>query len=373
MSTAQTLETIVIGGGQAGLAVGHFLAQAGDEFAILDENPRTGDAWRRRWNSLRLFTPSQFDSLPGMPFPKPADYFPSKDEVADYLETYARRFSLPIRHNVKVESLARDGQGYRVWGSGLQFAARNIIIATGPYQSPHIPPFARELDPGIFQLHSSAYLNPRQVPVQSVLVVGAGNSGAEIAIELAQAGKQVWLAGRDVGRIPSNSPLARLVGARLTWWFMSHLLTLQTPMGRRMRAQLTHHGTPLGRVRRDEVAQAGVQITPPMSGTQSGKPQLQDGRIVPAQGILWATGFRPDYRWIDLPIFDEHGLPQHTAGLVDGAPGLYFLGLPFQTGLTSALLGGVGKDAAHIAAHIARNRRRAQADRALARPDRTPG
>jgi putative flavoprotein involved in K+ transport len=360
MSTEQDFQTIVIGGGQAGLAVAYFLARAGENFVILDENPRSGDVWRHRWDSLRLFTPSQFDSLPGLPFPKSEDYFPSKDETADYLETYARKFRLPVRHNVRVESLRRNGQGYLISGTGVQFTARNVILATGPYQAPHVPPFGQELDPGIFQLHSSAYLNPRQVPVKSVLVVGAGNSGAEIAIELSRDGKQVWLAGRDVGRIPINSGLAKLGGGRLAWWFMSHLLTVDTPTGRKMQTSTLHHGVPLGRAKRGEVAQAGVVLTPRVSGTQGGRPQLEDGRVLPAEGILWATGFKPDYHWVKLPILDEHGFPIHSRGVVPVAPGLYFLGLPFQTGLTSSLLGGVGKDAFDIAAHIAHKGKRPQ-------------
>jgi putative flavoprotein involved in K+ transport len=347
-------QTIVIGGGQAGLAVGYFLARQGENFIILDKNPGTGDVWRRRWESLRLFTPSQFDSLPGMPFPKSKNHFPPKDEVADYLEEYARRFNLPVRHNVKVESLRRNGQNYQISAGAARFSARNVIVATGPFQAPHTPSFSKELDPGILQLHSSDYLNPKNIPVKSILVVGAGNSGAEIAIELAKAGKQVWLAGRDVGRVPANSPLGKLFDGRLVWWFMTHMLTVKTPIGRRMQANVLHHGTPLGRARREEIVMAGVILTPRMSGVQSGKPRLEDGRILPADGVIWATGFRPDYRWIKLPILDEQGYPLHSQGVVQSAPGLYFLGLPFQKGLSSSLLGGVGKDAAYIAAQVAR-------------------
>jgi putative flavoprotein involved in K+ transport len=348
-------QTIVIGGGQAGLAAGHFLARQGETFVILDKNPRTGDAWRSRWESLRLFTPSQFDSLPGMPFLKSKNYFPPKDEVADYLEEYDRHFNLPVRHNVNVDRLSRNGQNYRISAGAVGFTARNVIVATGPFQTPYTPSFANELDPGILQLHSSGYCNPQQIPVQSVLVVGAGNSGAEIALELTKAGKKVWLAGRDVGRVPANSPLGKLFDGRLVWWVMTHILTLKTPIGRKMLASMSHHGTPLGRARRDDIASAGVILTSRMSGIRSGKPQLEDGGTLPAEGVIWATGFRPDYCWIHLPIFDEHGFPLHSQGVVQNAPGLYFIGLPFQTGLSSSLIGGVGKDAAYIAAQVARN------------------
>lgn len=351
----ESFQTVVIGGGQAGLAAGYFLSRQGEEFIILDKNSHTGDAWRCRWDSLRLFTPSQYNSLPGMPFPKPTNYFPTKDEAADYLVDYARRFNLPIRHNVNVESLSLNGQGYRISTSAGNFIARNVIVATGPFQQPYTPPFASQLDAGIVQLHSGAYFNPSQIPVKSVLVVGAGNSGAEIALELSRTGKQVWLAGRDVGKIPANSPLGKLFDGRLVWWFMTHILTVDTPIGRKLQGSTEQHGTPLGRATREEIAAAGIQLTPRLTGVQSGRPQLEDGRVLPVEGVIWATGFRPDYHWIDMPIFDERGYPHHSRGVAQGAPGLYFIGLPFQTGLSSPLLGGVGKDAAYIAAQVSRN------------------
>ena len=354
-SPAETFQTIVVGGGQAGLAAGHYLARQGKSFVILDENPRTGDAWRRRWDSLRLFTPSQLDGLPGMPFPQPKNYFPTKDEVADYLEDYARQFNLPVRHGVKVDGLSRNGRGYQITAGPARFSARQVIVSTGPFQRPHIPAFARELAPEIFQLHSSAYINPRQIRVKSVLVVGAGNSGAEIALELAAAGKQVWLAGRDVGRTPATWPLSRLFDGRLTWWMMTNVLTVDTPPGRKMKAAVLHHGAPLGRARRKEVAEAGVILTPRLQGIEAGRPRLVDGRSLPVEGVIWATGFEPDYGWISLPIFDAEGYPRHARGVAEGAPGLYFLGLMFQTRLTSALLGGVGRDAAYLTGQLSQN------------------
>ncbi len=345
-------QTIVIGGGQAGLAVGQILASQGKNFIILDKNPRTGNTWRNRWESLRLFTPSQFDGLPGMPFPKSKNYFPTKDEVADYLEEYTRYFNLPVRYNVKIESLSHNGQNFQILAGSARFTARNVIIATGPYQLPQTPAFGRDLDAGILQFHSSEYRNIEQIPAKSVLIVGAGNSGAEIALEMARAGKQVWLAGRDVGRVPANSPLGKIFDGQLVWWLMTHLLTKSTPIGRKMAANIAHHGAALGRTNRDEIGRAGVILTPRMSGVKSGKPQLEDGRILPAEAVIWATGFLPDYRWINLPIFDEHGYPIHSLGVISNFPGLYFLGLFFQTGLSSSLLGGVGKDAAYIATQI---------------------
>lgn len=354
MSMDENFQTIVIGGGQAGLASGYFLASQENHFVILDENMRTGDSWRRRWDSLRLFTPSKYNGLPGMPFPKPDFYFPTKDEAADYLEEYARSFRLPVRNGVKVEKLIRTNQGYQLSTSAGNLFSRNVIVATGPYQRPYTPSFAQNLDPSILQLHSSRYCNPQQVPVRNVLVVGAGNSGAEIGLELAKAGKQVWLAGKDVGRIPADK-LGRIFGGRLYWWIISRVLSLHTPIGRKMRSTVHSHGAPLIRASRQEITAAGIKSTARVSGVQSGRPQLEDGRSLPAEGVIWATGFRPDYQWIDLPIFDEHGFPHHQRGVVQEAPGLYFVGLLFQTALSSALLGGVGKEAKYIVRQVIAN------------------
>jgi putative flavoprotein involved in K+ transport len=348
----ETFHTIVIGGGQAGLSAGYFLKLRNENFVILDEPVHTGDSWRKRWDSLRLFTPGKFNSLPGAPFSKPGDYFPTKNEVADYLEEYARQFNLPVRHGVKVGNLSGNDHGYHITAGASRFFTTNVIIATGPYQLPNVPKYAGKLDSAIFQLHSSEYRNPEQIQSKSVLIVGAGNSGAEIAIELGKAGKQVWLAGRDVGRLPLHSPLGKVFNGMLIWWIMRHILTLNTPLGRRMWARVQNHGVPLGLAQRREIVNSGVELTSRLSGIQSGKPQIEDGRILPVDGVIWATGFRPDHHWINLPIFDEHGATLHSRGLVSDAPGLYFLGLPFQTGLSSSLLGGVGADAAYIVSRI---------------------
>jgi putative flavoprotein involved in K+ transport len=357
MSMDEQVKTIVIGSGQAGLAAGYYLSQRGarsagnDSFLILDENMRTGDSWRRRWDGLRLFTPAKYNSLPGKRFPGADFYFPTKDEAAAYLEDYAGSFNLPVRHNVKVLRLSRDQAGYQVSTSVGSLRAKNVIIATGAYQKPFTPAFARELDPAIFQVHSAAYCNPQQVPAQNVLVVGAGNSGVEIALELARAGKQVWLSGRNVGRIPANR-LGRILGGRPYWFLISRVLSIHTPMGRKMRDVVLHHGAPLIRANMQEVTGAGIVSAPRVKDVVSGKPELEDERALPVDGIIWATGFRPDYSWIDLPIFDVTGYPRHQRGVVAEVPGLYFTGLPFQTALSSALLGGAGSDAEYIVRKI---------------------
>jgi putative flavoprotein involved in K+ transport len=258
---------------------------------------------------------------------------------------------LPVRHGVKVEALSRNEQGYRLSAGEDSFHARNVIVATGAFHTPYTPTLAGELDPSIFQMHSHAYRKSGQVPVQNVLVAGSGNSGAEIAIELAKTGKRVWLAGRDVGHIPADK-LGKAFGGRPYWWFVRRVLSVDTPIGRKMRSNVLYHGNPLIRLNRQEVIQAGVEWTPRVSGIQSGKPQVEDGRVLPVEGVIWATGFRPDFRWINLPVFDDHGYPRHNRGVVPEAPGLYFVGLHFQTALSSALLGGVGADAHYIVRQI---------------------
>jgi putative flavoprotein involved in K+ transport len=351
MSSDEAFDTIVIGGGQAGLAAGYYLSQHNENYIILDENTRTGETWRRRWDSLRLFTPSFNNHLPGMKFPKPDFYFPTKDEAADFLEAYTSHFSLQVRYGVKVDGLNRDERGYRLSAGEASFHAHNVIVATGSFHTPHIPSHARELNQDIFQMHSVDYQNPSDVPVQKVVVVGAGNSGAEIAIDLAKAGRKVWLAGRDVGRIPADK-LGKLLGGKPYWWFLRHVMTIDTPLGRKMKAHVLSHGSPLVRTKREEVAGAGIEFAPRLTGARDGRPQLEDGRTLPVEGVVWATGFRPDYSWINLLVFDETGRPRHERGIVREAPGLYFVGLFFQTGLTSSLLGGVGADAKYITSKI---------------------
>ncbi len=352
MSIHEPTQTIVIGGGQAGLAAGYFLTQQGHSFTILDENKCAGDVWRSRWDSLRLFTPSKYSSLPGSRFPQADFYFPTKDEVADYLEAYAGQFHLPVQHGVKVETLTRSDKGYRVITSAGSLDAKKVIIATGPFQKPKIPAFAQKLDAHILQIHSSAYYNPGRIPVQNILVVGAGNSGTEIALELARSGKRVWLAGRDVGRIPADK-LGRVFGGGLYWWFINGVLNVKTPIGRKMRTKVLYQGAPLISSSRRQVLEAGIESTPRVSAVLSGKPQLEDGRSLPAEAVIWATGFVPDYKWIDLPVFDEYGYPRHQRGVILEAPGLYFVGLPFQTALSSSLLGGVGVEAKYIVNQMA--------------------
>ena len=354
MRAPERVQTVVIGAGQAGLSVGYHLTRRGLPCLILDANERIGDSWRKRWDSLRLFTPARFNGLEGMPFPAPPDEFPTKNQMGDYLEAYAERFRLPVRTGIRVEKVARRVSTYMVTAGDREFEAEHVVVAMAKYQLPWVPPFASELDPRIVQLHSSQYRNMAQLQPGNVLVAGAGNSGAEITRELATQ-HRVWMAGRDVGQIPfSLSSLAsRLFLARFVLRFVFHrVLTTDTPIGRKVRPKILHAGGPLIRVKRRQLSEAGVEYAPKVVGVQDGRPQLEDGRVLDVANIVWSTGFHPGFSWIDLPVFGEDGLPIHSRGVVDGEPGLYFVGLHFLYAMSSTMIHGVGRDAAFVAEAI---------------------
>jgi putative flavoprotein involved in K+ transport len=346
------IETVIVGGGQAGLAVGYHLARRDRPFVILDADRRVGDAWRRRWDSLRLFTPARYSGLPGWPFPAPPSSHPTRDEVADYLEAYAARFDLPVDNGVRVDRLTRDGGRFLVLAGDRRWEADQVVVASGAYQRHRIPPFASELDPGIVQLDTSRYRNPTQLRDGGVLVVGAGNSGAEIAYEVSDD-HPTWLSGPGTGHIPvrTGGRWDRLLTPPF-WWFASRLLTVDTPLGRKVRPKALHTPAPLERVRPKELAAAGVERGPRTVGVRDGLPVLEDGRVMEVANLIWCTGSRPDFGWVDLPVFDHDGLPRHDRGVVASVPGLYFIGLWFLSGFTSSLLGGVGRDAERIADRI---------------------
>jgi putative flavoprotein involved in K+ transport len=354
---AERVQAVVIGAGQAGLSVGYHLAQRGIRFVILEANARVGDTWRARWDSLRLFTPARYDGLVGMPFPAPGHRFPTKDEMADYLEAYAARFALPVRTGVRVTGVTRRGERYLVSAGDFRFETDNVVVAMATYQEPRIPAFAGELGPDIVQLHSREYRRPAQLRQGGVLVVGAGNSGAEIALEAARAGHPTWLSGRATGQVPFriDSLLSRFVLQPLLLRVVFHrLLTVDTPMGRKVRPKVISGGAPLIRTKSKDLAAAGVRRVGRAAGARDGRPLLEDGTVLDVASVVWCTGFHPGFSWIDLPVLDEGGEPRHRRGLLPEEPGLSFVGLHFLYAMSSTMIHGVGRDAERIAEAVAK-------------------
>jgi putative flavoprotein involved in K+ transport len=352
-ATSERFETVIIGGGQAGLVTGYHLRRRERPFVILDGNERVGDAWRQRWDSLRLFTPARYSGLPGWRLPAPRLAFPTKDEVADYLEAYAERFELPIRTGVGVDGVHRDGNRYVVTSAAGRYEADHVVVASGSHHSPRVPGFAAELDASIVQLHSSEYRNPTQLREGATLIVGAGNSGAEIALEVSRT-HPTSLSGRDVGQLPvKHGPNAARFVLPLVRFAGTHVLTVRTPMGRKVRPYFLANGAPLIRTKRKDLATAGVELLPRTTQVQHGFPALEDGRVLSVANVIWCTGFLPGFDWIDLDVFGDDGRPVHRRGVVLDEPGLFFVGLQFQYAATSDVFPGVGRDAEYIADQIA--------------------
>jgi putative flavoprotein involved in K+ transport len=343
---------IVIGGGQAGLSVGYHLRRLGvTDFLILDAEARIGDAWRKRWDSLQLFTPAAFDGLDGMAFPAPRDATPGKDEMADYLEAYARHFELPVVLKARVTHLGRDGGRFAVTAGGRQYEAARVIVAMSNYQVPKRPGFAAALSPEIVQLDLGSYRNPGQLRPGAALVVGAANSGAEIANDLVPT-HRVLLAGRRVSEVPGkySSPVnRRVVVPLLNRLVFPHILSVNTPIGRKARPKVIKSAAPLIRVKSRDLAAMGVVRVGRITGARDGKPLCDDGSVCEVANVIWCTGFDNGLGWIDLPVLQGDGEPDHDRGVARGVDGLYFVGQHFLTSMASAMVFGVNRDARRIA------------------------
>ncbi len=358
LMTTESFDTIIIGGGQAGLAMGHALAKTGRDFVILDAHPRVGDAWRRRWDSLVLFTPARYCALPGMRFPATSGHLPTKDEMADYLEAYAAKFSLPVRPSTRVDSLTKTGDRFLAAAGDRTFEADNVVIAMANFQQPKLPAIAAELDPSITQLHSHEYRNMAQLDDGPVLVVGVGNSGAEIALEVAAQGRVTWLAGQESGHVPfrTDNFLGRNVALRFVRFLGHHVLTVRTPPGKKIRPKFLAQATPLIRTKPKDLVAAGATRVGKIASVTGGRPVTEDGQVLDVSNVIWCTGYRPGFSWIDLPVLGDRQEPVHERGVVAQEPGLYFVGLEFLYSATSAALTGVGRDARRVAKHIASSR-----------------
>jgi putative flavoprotein involved in K+ transport len=339
--------TIVIGGGQAGLAAGYHLQKMQDDFIILDASVKTGDSWRARWDSLKLFTPKEFTGLPGWEYPSNTSVL-TKDQMAEYLELYAKKFSLPVRAGNRVIRLSKNENGFIVETTRAVFTCNRVIVATGTNQLPYTPSFSTELDPGIVQLHAASYRNPGEIPYGNVLVVGSATSGIEIAIELSKT-HHAMLAGKPSFVVPAG---AFRFGPKFYWWFVNNVLTIKTPVGRKAKQRIVNGGGVIPQML-SRLQAAMVEKLPRVTGVKNGLPLLEDGQVLPVAAVIWCTGYRPDFGWLDIPgITIENGWPLTKRGVSTVVQGLYFVGIPFQFGLSSGLVGGVGRDAAYIVHHM---------------------
>jgi putative flavoprotein involved in K+ transport len=339
-------EVVVVGGGQAGLAIGYFLAQQGRRFAILEAADAPAAAWRARWDSLRLFTPGRYDSLPGLAFPGDPDSYPGRDDVVAYLTDYARTFELPVELNRPVRAVRRADGAYLVELADRTYAAEQVVIATGPFQVPRVPPIAQPLDSGVVQLHSTAYRRPDQVPAGPVLVVGGGNTGFQIAEELSRT-HEVHL---SIGS--RQTPLPQRIAGRDLFRYLAAIGLMRVTVDSRLGQRLRYRETLIGSSPRAAHRRYGIRLRPRTVDAQGSDVVFGDrSRLSPA-AVIWATGFAIDHSFVHVPVFDDGARLMHRRG-VTAAPGLYFLGLTWQHTRGSALLGWVKDDAEFIAGRIA--------------------
>jgi putative flavoprotein involved in K+ transport len=346
-SSAQHLDVAVVGGGQAGLAIGYLLREQGRSFVILERANELASAWRERWDSLRLFTPRRYSALPGLLFPGDPDGYPTRDEVIGYLEHYAKSFGLPVELNSDVKELDRGGGGsFRLEAGGRAITAEQIVVATGPFQTPFVPKLNEKFSSDLFQTHAVGYRRPGAVPTGTVLVVGGGNTGFQIAKELSATHKVVLSIGSQQKPLPQ-----RVFGRDLFWWLTTTRLlnkTVESRIGRKLSTRDTLIGSSPGEMTKRHA----VELKPRLLGAEGRRARFDDGSELEVDAVIWATGYRSDYSWIKLPILGEDGRLRHRRGVTD-VPGIYFLGLTWQHTRGSALIGFVKDDAEFIAEKIA--------------------
>ncbi|EIJ80300.1 FAD-dependent pyridine nucleotide-disulfide oxidoreductase [Bacillus methanolicus PB1] len=339
----QNVDVLVIGAGQAGLAMGYYLKQKNILFAIVGKENRIGDVWRNRYDSLVLFTPRWFSSLPGMALMGDQNGNATRDEIADYLEDYAQKFELPVHLNKEVISVHKENGTFKVTTNNGNYVAEKVVVATGPFQKPYIPPFADSLSDNVYQVHTSRYLNSSQLLEGSVLVVGAGNSGAQIAVELSKD-REVFL---SVGHKMKFFPL-EIMGKSIFWWFKK-LGLLNSNINSKLGQIISKQSDPIfGKELKYLIQEDKIKVKPRTESISEDIIYFQDNSQIQVQNLIWATGFYSDYSWIQIPnVLDHKGKPVHNRG-VTSVKGLYFLGLPWQYRRGSALIGGVGTDAEYL-------------------------
>ncbi|MBS4196233.1 flavin-containing monooxygenase [Lederbergia citri] len=343
-------DVVVIGGGQAGLAMGYYLRKTHLSFMILDSNESVGDAWRKRYDSLVLFTPRLYSSLPGLALDGDPSGFPTKNEIADYLERYAKTFNLPIQVKCKVTKVRKENNEYHIVTNDSKIKSKKVIIATGPFHTPRIPSFAKDLPKNVVQLHSSEYKNPSQLNRGSVLVVGGGNSGAQIAVELSDSHDTYLSIGHKIRFLPLS------IGKKSFFWWCEKIGLLKANGDSFIGKKFKDKPDPIfGFELKERIKNNEVQLKTRTKSIKENVIQFEDLSTLKVQNVIWATGFNKDYSWIDIPnLFDGNGNIKHNRGITENT-GLYFLGLPWQHRRGSALLLGVGDDAEYLAHHIESN------------------
>jgi putative flavoprotein involved in K+ transport len=343
---AQHFDVAVIGGGQAGLAIGYFLERQGQRFVILERAGELAPAWHQRWESLTLFTPRRYSALPGLPFPGDPDGHPTRDEVIGYLERYAEAFGLPIELGSEVKQLEPGGDGrFVLQVNGRQITADQVVVATGPFQEPYVPKLAEKLAAEVSQTHAVGYRRPGDVPQGTVLVVGGGNTGFQIAKELSATHTVALSVGSRQKPLPQ-----RVLGRDVFWWLTKTGIlnaTAESRLGRKLKTRDTLIGSRPGELTK----RYGVELEPRLVDVDGRRARFADGSDLDVDAVIWATGYRPEHSWIELPVFDRDGRLRHRRGVTD-VPGLYFLGLTWQHTRGSALIGFVGADAEFIAERL---------------------
>jgi putative flavoprotein involved in K+ transport len=340
------LDVAVVGGGQAGLAMGYYLRERGLRFVIFERGDSIAPAWRERWDSLTLFTPRRYSALPGLPFPGDPDGYPTRDELIAYLERYAETFELPIELNREVHRVSQEGGRFVLEMEGRRATADQVVVATGPFQTPFVPELAQAVDPGLWQAHSTGYRKPADVPEGTVLVVGGGNTGFQIAKELSATHKVVLSVGSKQKPLPQ-----RIAGRDLFWWLTKTRLLSKT-VESRLGSKLQYRDTLIGSSPRELTRRYGVEMKARATAATGRRVRFEDGSELEVDAVIWATGYRPDFSWIDLPIVGSNGRLRHRRGVTD-VPGLLFLGLTWQWTRGSALIGWVKDDAAFLSERIA--------------------